>query len=99
MSEVQLSPGGEAGDGAPLGFACRLQDTSSFGPGAAGKRAPKLAQIGRSKCGKTPPRTAPLQLCRQGGLEILPPSHPVVIEDDQIDDVLKNISQKPPPGV
>ncbi|XP_058017505.1 calcium/calmodulin-dependent protein kinase II inhibitor 1 [Ahaetulla prasina] len=73
MSEVQLSPRGEAGEGAPLGFACRLQDTSSFGPGGAAKRAPKLAQIGRSKC--------------------------VVIEDDQIDDVLKNISEKPPPGV
>ncbi|XP_026576641.1 calcium/calmodulin-dependent protein kinase II inhibitor 1 [Pseudonaja textilis] len=70
MSEVQLSPRGEAGEGQPLGFACRLQDTSGFG--GAGKRPPKLAQIGRSKC--------------------------VVIEDDRIDDVLKSISEKPPPG-
>ncbi|KAK9392181.1 CAMK2N2: Calcium/calmodulin-dependent protein kinase II inhibitor 2 [Crotalus adamanteus] len=73
MSEVRLNPRGESGEGAPLAFACRLQETSSFGAGGAGKRAPKLAQIGRSKC--------------------------VVIEDDRIDDVLKNISEKPPPRV
>nr|APD70891.1 calcium/calmodulin-dependent protein kinase II inhibitor 2 [Crotalus scutulatus scutulatus]APD70902.1 calcium/calmodulin-dependent protein kinase II inhibitor 2 [Crotalus atrox]APD70926.1 calcium/calmodulin-dependent protein kinase II inhibitor 2 [Crotalus adamanteus] len=72
MSEVRLNPRGESGEGAPLAFACRLQETSSFGAGGAGKRAPKLAQIGRSKC---------------------------VIEDDRIDDVLKNISEKPPPRV
>lgn len=53
MSEVRLSPRGESGEGAPLAFACRLQETSSFGAGGAGKRAPKLAQIGRSKCGKS----------------------------------------------
>ncbi|XP_063173426.1 calcium/calmodulin-dependent protein kinase II inhibitor 1-like [Candoia aspera] len=74
--ELQRGPygaGGEAAEGAQLAFTCRLQDTSNFGGGGAGKRAPKLAQIGRSKC--------------------------VVIEDDQIDDVLKGISEKPPPGV
>ncbi|KAM6435548.1 calcium/calmodulin-dependent protein kinase II inhibitor 1 [Liasis olivaceus] len=76
--ELQRGPygvGGDAAEGAQLAFTCRLQDTSHFGGagGGPGKRAPKLAQIGRSKC--------------------------VVIEDDRIDDVLKSISEKPPPGV
>ncbi|XP_037684244.1 calcium/calmodulin-dependent protein kinase II inhibitor 1 isoform X2 [Choloepus didactylus] len=98
MSEVlpygdeKLSPYGDGGDVGQI-FSCRLQDTNNFFGSGQNKRPPKLGQIGRSKRGDR------LKERRMKGLRKARPSTDVVIEDDRIDDVLKNMTDKAPPGV